>query len=189
MSRVPNRVNATMKTSPLPVLRFLMLGLLCTGGLPAADKPPVATAVTVVFAHPEKYVDVRENSMDFENERGREEYLPLLQEHLEQRAAKRLRPGEKLSVTFTDIDLAGDFEPWHGVRLQDVRIVKDIYVPRLTFTFVLTDASGQVVSQGERRLIDGAFLMSASAANLGSLRFEKQMLDDWLRREFPTRKP
>ena len=38
--------------------------------------------------------------------------------------------GDKLTITFTDIDLAGDFEPWRGPQWDEVRIVKAIYPPR-----------------------------------------------------------
>jgi len=160
----------------------LVLGVLGAGWLMAS---PDSGRVTVTFWEPENFTDLRETSGDFDNERGREQYLPLLKEYLEQQAAKRLSPGLRLNLTFTDIDLAGDFEPWHGVDFQDIRIVKDLYLPRLAFRYQVTDASGQTVREGECRLVDGAFLMSVSPTNNDSLRFEKEMLDRWLRQEFP----
>jgi hypothetical protein len=89
-----------------------------------------------------------------------------------------------LKVTFTDIDLAGDYEPWRGPQLMDVRIVKSIYPPRLTFTFQLTDESGRVLSEGERKLVDLGFQMRITRSfNDDLLRYEKDMLTDWLRDE------
>ena len=94
--------------------------------------------------------------------------------------------GHTLSVTFTDIDMAGDFEPWRGVRFDDVRIVKDIYPPRIVLSFRLTDADGNVVKQGKRDLRDIAFMMKITMGfRDDSVRHEKALLDDWLRSEFP----
>ena len=175
---------------PVPhALLALLLGS-ATGALCAADKPlPADSSVKVVFDHPEKYADVKDSGFDNDNERGREHYLPLLKEHLEQTAGRRLAPGQKLTVTFTDIDLAGDFEPWRGMQFNDVRIVKDIYVPRLTFTFQLTDEGGRVVKEGERKLTDLGFQSRITGGFRDDpLRYEKSMLDDWLREELPARK-
>ena len=92
-----------------------------------------------------------------------------------------------LRVTVTDVDMAGDFEPWRGPRFDDVRIVKDIYPPRIELRFRLLDANGSVLREGERTLRDSAFLMRDGAHETDSLRFEKRLLDQWLRKEFGTK--
>lgn len=178
-----------MKTPALHALLALLLGT-AAGALYAADKPVAAgSPIKVVFDHPEKYADLKDSSMDSDNERGRAYFLPLLKEHLEQEAALRLAPGQKLTITFTDIDLAGDFEPWRGPQLSDVRIIKDIYAPRLNFTFQLTDADGRTLKEGERKLTDLAYQMRITRAFRDDpLRYEKDLLDDWLQREFTARK-
>ena len=178
-----------MKTPVRHVFLALLLGS-ATGALWAADKPaPADSRVTIVFAHPEKYTDLKDNGTDFDNERGRDHYLPLLKEHLEQEAGRQLAPGQKLTITFTDIDLAGDFEPWRGPQFGDVRIVKEIYVPRLTLTYQLTDETGRVLKEGERKLVDLAYQTRMTGTFRDDpLRYEKSMLSDWLRDEFPARK-
>jgi hypothetical protein len=179
--------DAVMKT----LVSYALLALLLTSGMaePAVSPDPGMGRVTVVFERPEKFTDLKDGMTDFENERGRERFLPFIREHLEKRGERILPEGQKLTVTFTDIDLAGDFEAWHGIAFQDVRIVKPVYVPRLAFSYTLTDADGQVVKQGERRLIDGGFQMRrTSAFDSDSLRYEKGMLDDWLRQEIQPRK-
>ncbi|MDI1318859.1 MAG: DUF3016 domain-containing protein [bacterium] len=167
----------------------LLLGT-ATGALYAADKPvPADSPVKVVFDHPENYTDLKDSGMDMDNARGREYFLPLLKEHLEKEAGRRLAPGQKLIITFTDIDLAGDFEPWRGPQLSDVRIVKEIYLPRLKLTFQLTDADGRVSKEGERKLTDLAYQMRITRAFRDDpLRYEKDILDDWLQLEFAARK-
>jgi hypothetical protein len=74
--------------------------------------------------------------------------------------------------------------------MDDVRFLRDIYPPRITLQFTLTDANGQVIDQGERRLSDTGYLFNSSLpSNTDPLRYEKRLLDDWLRRELqPERK-
>ena len=109
--------------------------------------------------------------------------------YLREEATTRLGPGERLEVELLDIDRAGDFEPWRGPDALDLRITRDIYPPRITLRFRHLDAQGQVLSDGERRLTDPAFLSRVVAGhrNTDPLRFEKRLLDDWLGREFGPR--
>ncbi len=51
--------------------------------------------------------------------------------------------------------------------------------------FTLTDAAGKVVKEGARELIDGAYLLSKPGFIDDELRYDKMLLDDWLRAEFP----
>jgi hypothetical protein len=168
-----------------------VLGALSAGALTAATPPPAPPAgpVTIVFDHPEKYTDLKDSWSDSDNERGRDHFLPMIREHLEKVAARRLSAGQQLTVTFTDVDLAGDFEPWRGANYDDIRIVKDLYIPRLTFAFKVTDASGAVIKSGDRKLVDMSFQLGiTNAFRDDPLRYEKAMLDKWLGQEFPTRK-
>jgi hypothetical protein len=69
--------------------------------------------------------------------------------------------------------------------LQDARIVREIYPPRMSLTFKRLDANGAVIDEGTRTLRNSGFLMSASSVGTSDpLRFEKNMIDDWIRREF-----
>ena len=95
-----------------------------------------------------------------------------------------LPAGQQLAVTLTDIKLAGAFEPWRGPQFDDVRIVKDIYPPRIDLRFTLKSADGAILAEGERTLRDVGFLTRGMANTSDPLRYEKRMLDDWLNREF-----
>ncbi len=166
-----------------------LLGLIAAGALFATDTKPASGRVTVVFSHPEKYADLKDGYSDSDNDRGRERYLPSIQQHLESEARRRLPAGQQLTVTFSDIDLAGDFEPWRGLHFDDIRILKSLYVPRLAFTFKVTDAAGLLIKEGERKLVELGYEMSmTSGFRDDPLRYEKEMLNDWLREEFRIRK-
>ena len=85
-----------------------------------------------------------------------------------------------VAVTVADIDLAGDYEPWRGPQCSDVRIVKSIYAPRFKFSFKVTDAAGKTVKEGTEDIRDLAFDMRLTLDRQDPLRFEKDILKDWI---------
>ncbi|QYM78635.1 DUF3016 domain-containing protein [Horticoccus luteus] len=167
-------------------LLFTVLPLLTAGALlaaPSASKD--SSRVNVTFSHPEKFTDVKEDQ--FGSEKGRDAILEQIRDYIDQRAPRYMKNGESLSVTFTDIDLAGDFEPWRGPKADDIRIIRAIYPPRMDLSFKVTDASGAVVKEGTRELRNLDFQSELSVNTQDSLRFEKSLLDDFLRSLFPRR--
>lgn len=165
---------------------ILTLSSMAAGWSLSAAPTPSNTSTEVVFFEPEAFTDVNDTSMG--TDRGREDNLFLIRQHLVDRAGAFLPAGSKLSVTITNVDLAGDFEPWHGFRWSDVRIVKDIYPPRIDLTFRLVDAQGNVLKQGKRELRNMGFMMGSSINSQDAMRHEKTLLDDWLRSEFRSSK-
>ena len=175
----------------LPLAAALaMAGCASTGdkGMLAADAPralPESGPVSVRWNDPATFTELRHSRNRWESERG--DWLNTLAEYLRKRAEAQLAAGERLELTITDLDLAGDYEPWLGLQHQDTRIVRDIYPPRMTVQVRHFDASGALVSEGERKLSDPAFLLGANPiGNSDPLRFEKRMIDSWLRRELNT---
>ena len=162
-----------MKTS----LILATLGLLA--GVVSAE--PVG-AVKVNFADSDKFTDLTD-SYSFPD-RGREAYIKELTQFIEKRAESRLGGDLRLEVVITDVDMAGEFEPWHGARAQDVRIVKDLYPPRINLSFRLTRTDGTVVAEGNRRLRDLGFMYGSRLGDSDPLRYEKQLIDSWIRKEF-----
>src|SRR3546814_6438044 len=63
--------------------------------------------------------------------------------------------------------------------------MRDVYPPRITLDFKLVGADGNVLAQGTRELSDIAYLQRGSLlADSDQLRYEKRLIDDWLRKEF-----
>ena len=142
--------------------------------------------VTVSWTDPQAFSEIRYSRNRFEAERG--DWARGIARHLAKRAAGALGPGERLDVVITDIELAGDFEPGAG-RSDGVRIVRDIYPPRIDLSYTLYDASGDVADSGERSLRDIGFL-HRQAGTVGSgdpLRHEKRLVDAWVRDELARR--
>ena len=166
--------------------RMLLLSALLLAGTEAAhalDPVKGPSQVEVTFFESEKFTDVKDG--EFGTDKGREATLAALKEHLVKRASRNLLPGQKLAVTVTDVDLAGEYEPWRGGQWSDVRIVKDIYPPRISLAFRLMAADGTVLKEGKRDLLDMGFMMKLTDAFRDDpLRYEKELINDWLSTEF-----
>lgn len=144
---------------------------------------PADGPVRVQWSDPAQFADIRQSRNRSEARRG--DWVREIAKYVQQRAALKLPPGQTLDVTITDIKRAGDYEPWHGAMSDSTRFVRDIYPPRIVLTFRQTDAEGRRVAEGERRLTDLTFLrMGSSLSSTDTLRYEKRLVDDWLRKEF-----
>ncbi|SDR19253.1 Protein of unknown function [Pseudoxanthomonas sp. CF385] len=180
-----------MKASALLLASFVAL----TAAMPAEARqknvtdpeiprslPTEGGAVSVQWTDPGQFSEIKFSGNRWESKRGT--WVTDLAEYLRDEAGQRLARGQTLDVTITDIDRAGRYEPAVRPGMEDIRIVKDIYPPRMTLNFVVKGADGQVVAEGERKLVDHGFLMGSNLNSTDTLRYEKRMIDDWLRREF-----
>ena len=166
-----------MKSTFLPRLSLCICGIFASVTVLAA--PPPAD-VRVHYNHPQQFTEARHS---FGMQRLRvDDYLKPLKAYIVERASRILAPGQRLDIEVTDVDLAGEYEPWRGPQLNDVRIVKNIYPPRIDLNFTLYGADGKVLRQGSRKLRDAAFLSRSGPTDQGSLRYEKALIDRWLRK-------
>lgn len=166
-----------MKSSSL--LRLLCLACLALASVIArAATPP--DNVSVRYKDPQHFTEAKRSLgvhlVDADA------YLEPLKAYIVQRASRILAPGQRLDIEVTDVVRAGAYEPWRGPDFIDVRIIRDIYPPRIDLNFTLYGADGKVLRQGERKLRDAAFLSSSSPVDQDSLRYEKSLIDLWLRR-------
>jgi hypothetical protein len=138
--------------------------------------------VTVTFAHPEKYTDLRLSCVSRDTDAR--SLMADLEVYLTATAAPLVPAGQRLEITVTNVDMAGDIESWRGPGRCDVRIMKDTYPPRIDLTFRLLDGEGKEIRSGTRRLRDSNYLVNAGpSSSIDHLRYEKALLGDWLRRE------
>ena len=132
----------------------------------------------MIFDHPEKFTDVKDH--DQPTDSGRDAILNAIRSYLVTESKYFVPEGCKLTMTFTDIDLAGDFEPWRGAQWDDIRVVKDIYPPHFKFTWSVADASGAVLKQGTEDILDMNFQMRVTIDRQDPLRYEKDILRSWM---------
>lgn len=109
-----------------------------------------------------------------------ETWIEPLAQHLQRSLERRLPQGERMDVTIVDVLRAGRFEPWQRGGLEEVRILRDHTPPRITLAWRHYDAQGALIDEGQQRLVDSAYGMR-STLDTDPLRFEKRMLDAWVR--------
>ncbi|MCC6415399.1 MAG: DUF3016 domain-containing protein [Opitutaceae bacterium] len=137
--------------------------------------------VKVELVNPEKFTDVRDAFQP--SDKGQLANAEIVRDYIAQKAAAYVPDGYTLNVAITNIDLAGDFEPWGKSGTDDVRIVKDLYPPRIDLNFKLIDSAGHVAKEGSRELRDLNFLMKIDIRRSDSFRHEKSLIDDWINRD------
>jgi hypothetical protein len=156
-----------------------LLGAVHFGPAGAAVTAPQAR-IAVVFEQPQHFTDVKYAKADHNTNALLGEFYTFMRKV----GARYVPEDMQLEITITDIDLAGDFEPWRGPQFDHVRIIRAIYPPRISLTFRLADSSGQVVKAGTRVLHDIAYQTRLVRPLDDYLRYEKDMLRDWFRNEF-----
>ena len=177
-----------------PATRLLLLLVVALASATLAAKPRTVTAedaprslpdegpVSVQWADPSEFTDLKFSGNRWRAAQGN--WVFQLAEHLRDSAAARLPEGHRLQVTITDLDRAGRYEPWRGMHLQDVRIVRDHYPPSMALEFRHYGADGTLIAEGSREVRDTGFLMGGgSPGSRDNLYYEKRMIDDWVRDE------
>jgi Protein of unknown function (DUF3016) len=162
-----------MKTSGLLLLSVtlsIMTALTNLCGAEAAD-------VTIQYVHPERFTDFSIHGRDY---RWSASYFTSqIGQDLGARLKRRF-PGSKLTLRFTDIDLAGARASRRG---RDVRVVRgEIEPARMSFDFLLQDSTGRTLANGSTRLTDtSSRSLHSRPSSSQSLYYEKRMLERWLR--------
>ena len=145
---------------------------------------PIAIAgeAVVEWKSPEKYTDIRsgdQSAKSMHNSVAKSlggEFSGL---------AAQLPAGYRLSVTVTDLDLAGEVDPIPMRQMNEVRVLKDIYFPRMIFDYQLKDARGAVLQgQTDVELKDMQYLSSMRTTRSSeSFYAERKMIRDWFSKQ------
>ncbi len=159
------------------VLPFRALVLAALVGVPAAH----AGEAVMTWRNPEAFTDLDSGDAAQKSfSKGVEKAFKAELGEL----AEQLPKGYRLEVDFTDIDLAGEVDPVYLRDYREIRILKDVYFPQLSFDYRVFDAGGrQVAGQQGVTVKDMGYL---NGAKLGSSStpffYERQMLRDWFRK-------
>ena len=165
----------TMKTYPKSLLAALFL-------LPLTS---LAGTVQAEFGEFEDFTDFSVSGLS--ETKTLRIFKAELEPVLEKLADKYLKDEETFTINFTDIDMAGDIQPWRNTTNADIRYVEAVYPPRLKFTYALQDSSGETVMEGEESISDLSFQMNTIAPIRNrSMHFfcEMTLLEDWMRKTF-----
>jgi hypothetical protein len=138
--------------------------------------------IVAQFDNVDEFTDFSVSGM---SEADTQSQLEYALDRFAQRHLKNTLPeGYTLEITFTDIDMAGDIQPWRNRDYEDIRYVESIYPPRLDFRYVLRDQRGKEILSGEERLRDLSFDLALPPIGFNdSFAYELQMLKDWARKK------
>lgn len=153
------------------LLRSLALAALAALAAPAA----MAGTAVVKFTNPDDYTDIPYSE--------KQTILDQFSEHFSKQV-KSLPAGVTLNVEVLDIDLAGEVRP-NFRNPNDIRVRKGRGDgPVMKVRYSLTE-NGKELLKGEETLTDVRYLQRSNR-HYGDeeLRYEKQMIDDWLRERF-----
>lgn len=149
--------------------------------------------VSIEWVEPRKFRDVDHPTTS--RKRYRESVLHELETFLAS-LGEELPLGYKLRMKVTDLDMAGtvqtagmaglnDFSSQGSLGMQDYRIMRDIDIPRMTFSYEYIDENGQVLKQEEVVLKDMSYLTRGRTVNKSTtLHYEKVMISRWFEETF-----
>ena len=115
---------------------------------------------------------------------GRKQFRERTFKDLEKHFAKlasNLPEDHTLKIDVTDVDLAGDT---NAAGINRTRIIKQLYSPRMNFSYQLLNAKGEVVKSEDVVIRDMNFMSGRLKYRNTSLPYEKKMLDDWFESTF-----
>ncbi|WP_164852447.1 DUF3016 domain-containing protein [Rheinheimera riviphila] len=143
-----------------------------------AEKAETMSAVKVNWVNPEKFSDIRpaNGSRKAYQERVTKAFEKILGD-----LAEKLPPGYSLEISVKDLDLAGDVNPMYRIDNTDIRVIKDIYFPRIKLDYVLFDQNKQPIHQETDVKIKDMGFMTSNHIGLQNREFayEHAMLKKW----------
>lgn len=135
----------------------------------------------VIWTDYKKYHDIK--SGDGGDKQFREIVFFNLGKHFT-KLATQLPEGQTLKIEVTNIDLAGDTRI---AGINDIRVIKSGYPPRMSFSYQLLDEKGSVIKSEDVNLKDLNFIENSQLKyRHDSFGHEKKMLDDWLKKTFSS---
>ena len=138
-----------------------------------------AAQVEVKWTNPDKYTDV--DAGEEHRQHFKDRTFKAFEKHFA-KLAELLPENQKLIFDITNVDLAGDVN-FGGVKR--IRIVKDLFFPRMEFSYQLLNADNSVIKSEEVSLKDMGFMMHSGLRYRNqTLGYEKEMLDDWFKKTF-----
>ncbi|MDC0602252.1 DUF3016 domain-containing protein [Aliiglaciecola sp.] len=167
-----------------------ILTLMVGATLLVASNTSFAKAdVDITWENPKKFRDVQPTMQS--RAKFRAQTFERLEKYMN-KLAEGLPEGQTLAITVTNLDLAGRVWPSSFVGLgsggSEVRLIKSVDIPRITFSYKLVDSDGTVIQEAEEvKLKDMGFQTRHNPFfKSESLRYEKNMLRRWFNDEFPS---
>lgn len=160
-------------------MKKLIIICLSLVGLTAA----LNAKVSVDFTDVENYRDIQLGATNSEKEQ--QIVLSAVKKSFENTAKRYLPENYSLAVTVVDIDLAGDFELPSSMG-HDIRLVTDIFPPRINFHYEIRDGENQIVKKEDAKLVDLNFMYAIRTFEQPTAEFVSELVKNWGRRTLRT---
>jgi hypothetical protein len=136
--------------------------------------------VNIEWHQPERYSDL---GINFHDDASLDTFSKEIEPYITRFANDHLPDGSKFELTFTNVDLASEFEPW-GLN-NDVRIVRSPYSPRLSFTYKIFGINGSLIDTGEKTISDHTFDFNIGRPFFYQDKYfyEKDLIASWIRND------
>jgi hypothetical protein len=161
----------------MSAIRTISIFLLLFGVLSGAGA--LAGEAAVIWQNPEKYADIESDDLDRQAFQAR--LFNTLEKEFSQLAGK-LPEGSRLTVTVTNLDLAGERRIRKDGDFQ--RLVKVSNFPKIALDYTLTAASGTVLSEqqdmqySDLDFLDAKAVLRASQSPQAFF-YETEMIRHW----------
>lgn len=137
--------------------------------------------ISVEWVEPKSFRDVKDGT--FSSAKFRKNVFSQLEKHLN-KLANDLPEGQSIRFKFTDVDLAGRVEPASFIgfsrSLDDIRVMRNIDIPRIKFEYELLNGKGEVIRAEEVNLKNMNYLNEAGMTSRHKpYKYEKRMLSKW----------
>ncbi len=143
-----------------------------------AEKTEGTSAVKVNWLNPEKFSDIRPatGTRKVYQERVMKAFDKIIGE-----LAEKLPAGYSMEINVKDLDLAGDVNPMYRLDNTDIRVIKEIYFPRMKFDYVLFDQNKQqILKESDVKIKDMGFMTSSHIGYQSrEFAYEREMLKKW----------
>jgi len=138
-----------------------------------------AATSEVKWTNPDDYRDIRPG--ESHRKHFKERTFNTLEKHFA-KLAEKLPEGQTLKIDVSNVDLAGDVN-FGGARRY--RLIKEIYFPKMHFSYQVVDMNDVEISSGKADLKDMNFMSNSGLRYRNkSLGYEMKMLDDWFKDTF-----
>ncbi len=163
---------------------LMLLAITFSGSIMAhetSEKSPVTQngSVTITWKNPSHFRDIK--SSGGLQSRYQTRLFEVLTKNLEKLAEKVLTENQSLSLEVTNLDLAGDVRPAFNATSNDIRVVKSIYPPRMTFSYKVLEGKNEVVA-GQEKLSDLGFMDTIHNTMNKPFEYETELLKRWVNR-------
>ena len=141
------------------------------------DQVTKSGMITIEWDNPQDYTDVK--AVGGKQGPYETRVFKDLTDNLAKVAQQNLKSGLTLELIVTDLDLAGNVQSTFGATPNDIRVVKPVYPPRITFSYSVLEGD-KVIMVGDEKLTDLNFMNGLKTPNQTSLHYENALFKSWL---------